>query len=107
MSELEIPRKARGRRNQYFEADGVDEIISMVLELTAEVSALRERQYLLERVLEENGIDAGERIESYRCSEAQTEELAGNRDRLIRTVMRNLQAPDPAPGPTSASEVAA
>jgi hypothetical protein len=107
MSDVEIPRKARGRRNQYFEADGVDEIISMVLELTAEVSALRERQYLLERVLEESGIDAGERIESYRCSDAQVEELAGDRDRLIRTVMRNLQARDPAPGPTSASEVAA
>lgn len=107
MSDLDIPRKARGRRNQYFEADGVDEIISMVLELTAEVSALRERQYLLERVLEQSGIDAGEGIEHYQRSEEDDSRLAADRDHLIRTVMRNLQAPDPAPGPTSADDVAA
>lgn len=107
MSEQEIPRRARGRRNQYFEADGVDEIISMVLELTAEVSALRERQYLLERVLEGNGIDAGDSIEHYQRSPEDDQRLADDRDRLIRTVMRNLQARDPAPGPTSAKDVAA
>ena len=107
MSEMEIPRRARGRRNQYFEADGVDEIISMVLELTAEVSALRERQYLLERVLEDSGVNAGESIEHYQYSSEDEAQLASDRDRLIRTVMRNLQARDPAPGPTSAKDVAA
>lgn len=107
MSEPEIPRQARGRRNQYFDADGVDEIISMVLELTAEVSALRERQYLLERVLEGNGIDAADGIEHFQLSARDDERLADDRDRLIRTVMRNLQARDPAAGPTSADDVAA
>lgn len=107
MSEPEIPRRARGRRNQYFAADGVDEIISMVLELTAEVSALRERQYLLERVLEARGIDAEAGIEHYQRTADDDTRLADDRDRLIRTVMRNLQARDSAPGPTSADDVAA
>lgn len=107
MSEPEIPRQARGRRNQYFAADGVDEIISMVLELTAEVSALRERQYLLERVLEGNGIDAGAGIEHYQRTADDDGRLADDRERLIRTVLRNLQARDAAPGPTSADDIAA
>ncbi|MFN2287399.1 MAG: hypothetical protein ABR578_03600 [Chromatocurvus sp.] len=107
MSEPEIPRRARGRRNQYFDAEGVDEIISMVLELTAEVSALRERQYLLERVLEGNGIDAADGIEQYQRSARDDDRLAADRDRLIRTVMRNLQAGDSTQGPTSADDVAA
>ena len=88
-----IPRKARGRRNQFFEADGVDEIISMVLELTAEVSAMRERHYLLERVLEANNIPAAAAIENYRQSEADRAHLAADRERLIATVLRNFQAP--------------
>ncbi|MFT7287444.1 MAG: hypothetical protein ACI87W_001558 [Halieaceae bacterium] len=94
-----IPRKARGRRNQLFEADGVDEIISMVLELTAEVSAMRERQYLLERVLEANNIPAAAAIENYRQSASDQEHLAADRERLIATVLRNFQAPSGAEPP--------
>ena len=88
-----IPRKARGRRNQFLDAEGVDEIISMVLELTAEVSTMRERQYLLERVLEANNIPAAAAIENYRQNEADQEYLAADRERLIATVLRNFQAP--------------
>jgi hypothetical protein len=50
-----IPRKARGRRNQFFEAEGVDELLSCMLRLMSEVSALRERQFVTERVLESRG----------------------------------------------------
>ncbi|MFK7831291.1 MAG: hypothetical protein AB8B57_16075 [Congregibacter sp.] len=88
-----IPRKARGRRNQLFEADGVDELISMVLEVTAEVSAMRERQYLLERVLEANNIPAAAAIENYRQTENDQQHLANDRQRLVSTVLRNFQAP--------------
>lgn len=88
-----IPRKARGRRNQFFEADGVDEVISMVLELAAEVSSMRERQYLLERVLEANNIPAAAAIESYRQTEKDQQHLANDRQRLVSTVLRNFQSP--------------
>lgn len=88
-----IPRKARGRRTQFFDADGVDEIISMVLELMAEVSSMRERQYLLERILEANNIPAAAAIENYRQTEQDREHLENDRQRLIATVLRNFQAP--------------
>jgi hypothetical protein len=88
-----IPRKARGRRNQFFEADGVDELIAMVLELTAEVSTVRERQYLMERVLEANNIPAAAAIESYCQTEKDQQHLANDRQRLVSTVLRDFQAP--------------
>jgi len=48
----QIPRKRRGQRHQFFDADGVDEVLSCVLRLTAEISAVKDRLYLAERVLE-------------------------------------------------------
>jgi hypothetical protein len=89
----ELPRKARGRRNQFFAADGVDELISMVLELAADVSALRERQYILEQVLSANGIAAGEAIEAWEPTAADREALAAARERMLSGLLRNLQAP--------------
>ena len=49
MSTRRIPRKRRGKRHQFFEADGVDELLSCVLRLTSEMSALSERLYLADR----------------------------------------------------------
>lgn len=100
-----ISRQARGRRNQFFDADGVDELLSMVLELSAEVAATRERMYLLERVMEAKGIAVSEAIEQYRPNSAEQAALAADRERLLGAVLRNLQAPQGAE--RSAPETAA
>lgn len=86
----ELPRAARGTRRRYFEADGVDELLSMVLELTAEVSGIRQRLYVAERVLEKNGLDVGREIENYALTASDEEVLASDRERLLRTVTRTL-----------------
>jgi hypothetical protein len=101
----DISRQARGRRNQFFDAQGVDELISMVLELGAEVSALRERMFLLERVLESRNIEVSEAIEDYRPDAAEQAALAQQRERLLAAMLRNLQAPRGAE--RSATETAA
>ena len=85
-----IPRMAQSRRNRFFEADGVDELVSMVLELTAEVSTLRERQYVTGRIIERHGIPLGEEIEAYAPTDADDATLSAERDRLLSTVMRTL-----------------
>ena len=92
MSTRRIPRKRRGRRHQFFEADGVDELLSCVLRLTSEMSALSERLYLAERVLEARGIDMAGEIERYRLSEADEAVLGAERQRLIETVLAQLGA---------------
>ncbi len=86
----ELPRSARGTRRRYFEAEGIDELLSMVLELTAEVSGIRQRLYVAERVLEKNGLDVGDEIENYTLTEGDEQFLATDRERLLRTVTRTL-----------------
>jgi len=92
VSTRRIPRKRRGQRHQFFEADGVDELLSCVLRLTSEMSALSERLYLAERVLEGKGIDMAGEIERYRLSEADEAALSHERQRLIETVLAQLGA---------------
>ncbi|MEJ2534988.1 MAG: hypothetical protein P8008_05875 [Gammaproteobacteria bacterium] len=92
-----IPTQARGRRNRFFEAEGVDELLSMVLELTAEISTLRERLYVTERVLEEHGLPVTEGIERYAPTEQDEARLAADRERLLGTVLRTLDADHAAP----------
>ena len=46
-----IPRKRRGERNRFFQAEGVDELLSALLRLSAELSALKDRVYIAEKVL--------------------------------------------------------
>ena len=92
MTTRRIPRKRRGQRHQFFDADGVDEVLSCVLRLTSEVSALSERLYLTERALEDKGMDVASAIESYQLSEADESALSAERQRLIETVLAQLGA---------------
>ncbi|MEO1244316.1 MAG: hypothetical protein AAFX56_01425 [Pseudomonadota bacterium] len=85
-----IPRMAESRRNRFFEADGVDELLSMVLELTTEIATLRERQYVTERVLERHGIAVGDEVEAYAMTDADDTRLEAERERMLSTVLRTL-----------------
>ncbi|MEM1089726.1 MAG: hypothetical protein AAF552_07120 [Pseudomonadota bacterium] len=101
-----IPRMAKGRRNRFFAAEGVDELLSMVLELTAEVSTLRERQYAMERVLEQHNLPVGDAVESWEPTEGDEAHLAADRERLLSTVLRTLEAQpkDEEPAETAAQD---
>lgn len=58
-------RDAKGKRPQFYEAAGLDQAMSMILVLASEFAAMRERLDTMERVLEQNGIEAGAAIEAY------------------------------------------
>ncbi len=58
-------RDARGKRPQFYEAQGLDQAMSMILVLASEFAVLRERMDTLERILEAHGIDAAAAIEAY------------------------------------------
>ena len=96
----QIPRKRRGQRHRFFDVDGVDELLSCVLRLTAEISAVKERLYLAERVLAKQGLDISDAIESYEPDDREQGELAASRERLIQTVLAQLgNAGDASPIP--------
>jgi siroheme synthase len=90
-----IPLSHRGKRPRFFDAAGTDELLSMVLELTAEVWVVKKRLYLLERVADQAGVPLTPRIEGYELDEQEVAELAALRQQLIATVLRSLEG-DPA-----------
>lgn len=94
----EIPRKARGKRTRFFEAEGVDELLTMVLELTAQISTLRERQYVTEKVLALKGIEVTDAIDEYEWSDADEQVMGAERERLLHAVLGNATPPPPAGG---------
>lgn len=86
-----IPLGHRGKRPRFFDATGGDELMSMVLELTAELWVLRKRMYLLERVAGQAGLPLTEGIEDYELSGDEVVELDRRRRELLATVLRSLE----------------
>lgn len=64
------PRHAKGKRPQFFEADGVDEAMSMILVLASELCAMRDRLDTIERLAERKGIILQEEIEKFEDDDA-------------------------------------
>ena len=83
-----IPLQHRGKRPRFFEAKGVDELMSMVLELTTEIWVVKKRVYLLERVAGAAGVSLTSEIENYDLSEAEIKDLDDLRHALIAKVIR-------------------
>ena len=86
-----IPLEHRGKRPRFFAAHGVDELVSAVLELTSEVSVLRQRMFVLERVAADAGLDLGARIEAYQPSAEERAEMSAMCRQLVEGVLRALE----------------
>ena len=64
------PRHAKGKRPQFFETDGVDEAMSMILVLASEFCTMRDRLDTVERIAERKGIILQDEIEKFEDDEA-------------------------------------
>jgi len=88
----QIPLTAKGKRPSFFDESAVDQVVTMMLEMMAELWVVKERVYTLEKVLGEAGIAAKEQIEACKLSEDDVAELEGTRRKYVETIMRSLQA---------------
>jgi hypothetical protein len=86
-----IPLRHRGKRPRFFATSGTDELMSMVLELTAELWVIKKRLYLLERVAGQAGVPLTPEIEGYELSADEVTEIDQRRRLLIATVLRSLE----------------
>jgi hypothetical protein len=68
----------------------MDELMSMVLELTSELWIIKKRLYLLERVAAKEGVALTPGIENYALNEEEVRELDGIRRQMIATVLRSV-----------------
>jgi hypothetical protein len=88
---MKIPLSPKGKRPSFFDEGAVDQVVSMMLEVMAELWVVKERVYTLEKVLGEAGIAAKEQMESCKLSEDEIAELEAARRKFIATIMRSLE----------------
>ena len=84
-------RRAKGKRPEFFDEPALDRLYSTVFALAAEVSALRERQDTIERLLEANGVLRREDIESFVPDREAGEERGLATGAYIARIMRGFQ----------------
>ncbi len=85
-----LPLDAAGDRPTFFKEAGVDQLLSMVLELAAELWVVRERVYRLEAAGEVGGVALKDLAETLELSPEQSAELAGMRETFLRGLFRSL-----------------
>ncbi|MHA7819845.1 MAG: hypothetical protein ACX930_09390 [Erythrobacter sp.] len=84
-------RRARGKRPEFFDEPALDRLYSAVFALAAEVSALRERQDTIERLLEAKGSLTRADIEAYEPDREAGEERGLATRAYIARIMRGFQ----------------
>ncbi len=87
-----IPTEVRGKRPNFFPEAGTDELVSMLLELTSELWVVKERLYALEKVADQAGLNLSGRIEGWRPSEKEGQELDEARAALLANLLRSTKA---------------
>lgn len=85
---IRLPRVSKGKRSRFFDDPAIDQMMTFMLELMAEVSSLRERQDTLERLLGEKGVVTQDDIENYTPPAPVEAERSAWNDAFIRRVMR-------------------
>jgi hypothetical protein len=85
-----LPLEAAGRRPAFFEEPGMDQVLSMVLELAAELWVVRERVFILEAVLMQQGVAAADAIETYVPTADEKAVLAKMRAEATANIFRTL-----------------
>jgi hypothetical protein len=87
---MSAPLDANARRQSFFEAESVDRLVSMVLELATELWVVRERLYVLEREAGRLGLPLSEAIEAHRLTPEEQAQLAEMRRRMLGELMRTV-----------------
>jgi hypothetical protein len=95
-SQIDLPRLSKGARPQFFEQEGVEHLLAMVLELTTELAVAYDRTARLEQVLIAAGVTTQEAIDNHEMSdaavEAQDEWSSLLLDRLYSSVQHATKA---------------
>jgi hypothetical protein len=85
-----LPLDSQGRRPAFFTGDGVDQLVTMVLELATELWVLRERVFVIEAVAGQHGVPLKAEVETYVLSEAERATLEAMRGKMMNQLFRTL-----------------
>ncbi|MDJ0977602.1 MAG: hypothetical protein QNI87_03625 [Erythrobacter sp.] len=84
-------KRAKGKRPEFFDDPALDRLYSTVFAMAAEISALRERQDTVERLLDENGTLSRADIEAYEPTREAADERGLATRAYIARIMRGFQ----------------
>lgn len=82
----ELGEEIGGRGRVYFENVVIDNILDAMLELSASVWAHRDRVAVLEKVLEQRGIDVTEAIETHTPDQDELKRRGQERDAFVERI---------------------
>ena len=85
---IKFPRQAKGKRPNFFDDPAIDQMLTFFLELTTEVSVLRDRLNTVEHLLEEKGTISRKDIEEYRPTETIEKDRTLQRQAYLKRVFR-------------------
>jgi len=77
-------------RPQYFDDPAIDQLYSLCLALTSELSVTYDRLDLLERVLAAQGVLPAGALEAFELSEQAQQQRAERRDGYVRRVLQSF-----------------
>ena len=86
--QLELQRKAKGKRPYYFSNPDVDKLLSMIMALTGELAVARDRIDTLERVASSKGLFSSDDIENFELDAEALQSRADRHKQLLREVNR-------------------
>lgn len=93
MSEnINLRRTAKGKKPQYFEDPVTDNLLSMVLVLSQELSVALDRIDTLEQILSEGGHVSLEHLQNYKPSDVVQERREEERQLMLRRLFRASEA---------------
>lgn len=81
---------AREDRPQYFDDPAVDRLLQMLLELAAELWAVKDWQFVVNRLLEERGVLTLDDVRFYQPSEADQVVLAAEREKFVHRFIKHI-----------------
>lgn len=87
---MSSPRTAKGKKPAYFADPATDKLLQMVVTLAGELSVVRDRLDLVERLATEAGAFDRSKLETMRLNEAATIERGANRADFVARVLRVL-----------------
>ena len=85
-------REAKGRRPHFFENPDVDKLLAINLALLSEISVLRDRLDVHERLAETQTWATKSAIDAHEISEEEEDERAADRAQMIDRVLRVIKS---------------
>jgi hypothetical protein len=85
---VKLPLTTKGKRPSFFDDPAIDQMMTFILELTAEVSVMRERLDTVERLLDAQGSVTRAAIEDYQPTPEVEAERNAWREAYLKRVLR-------------------